>query len=245
MPAENVRRFGGFFEYLKKNLLEFEVARSGCHPSRWEKKGASLFTARNVQSYPELRSVWGRRVRSLSSLGGEVIYYGQVKPLGSARATGESTGERNSHALRQVLARCGRLAARRDDQIMIVLDSVDDKPRREAVHAMSSFMYVRTSPDDVERIVEATMQVESHLYATIQFADWMRGLLGRASHHQYSSSDEHRRVATFRRAGQRWRRRTARVATPRRTRTPAASRSGVELAPVADRSSWRYLSSAA
>jgi hypothetical protein len=49
MPAENVREFGGYFEYIKENLLRFEIERDGAHPRRWEKKGASLFTTKNIE----------------------------------------------------------------------------------------------------------------------------------------------------------------------------------------------------
>ncbi|MCT9870800.1 DUF3800 domain-containing protein [Paenarthrobacter sp. YAF11_1] len=189
MPAENVREFGGYFEYIKENLLRFEIERDGAHPRRWEKKGASLFTTKNIEQYPELTRAFKRLMRKLDKLGGKVIFYGQVKPLGSAKETGESAADRSAHALRQTLRRLSWHAGRLDRDIMIVLDSVDDKPRLEAVSVMASFIY-SNSKTDLRRVVEAPMQVESHLYATIQFADWLCALLGRAAHHQFVENSQ-------------------------------------------------------
>jgi hypothetical protein len=189
MPAENVREFGGYFEYIKENLLRFEIEQAGAHPRRWEKKGASLFTTRNIEQYPELAWAFKRLMRKLERLGGKVVFYGQVKPVGSARETGETASERSAHALRQVLTRLSWHAESLDRNIMIVLDSVDDKPRIEAVSVMASFIYSNGN-NALRRVVEAPMQVESHLYATIQFADWLCALLGRAAHFQFVENSQ-------------------------------------------------------
>lgn len=190
MPAENVRKFGGFFEHIKETLLEFEIQKANAHPRRWEKKGASLFTTRNIVSYPEASHAFRRLMRRLTELDGKIIYYGQVKPLGSEKETGESSSARNAHHLRQSLMRLSTYASDRDTNIMVVLDSVDDKPRLHAVEMMSSFIYSRSSPTDLRRVVESPMQVESHLYATIQFADWVCALLSRTSHHHFVHGSE-------------------------------------------------------
>jgi len=55
MLADEVRCFGTWFFQRKRELLDFETRRSGEHPAVWEKKGASLFTVKNVEKYPELR----------------------------------------------------------------------------------------------------------------------------------------------------------------------------------------------
>lgn len=66
-----------------------------------------------------------------------VIYYGQVKPVGSEKETPESSAERSVHHLRQVLMRLSTYATQRDTNIMGY--STDDKPRRHAVETMSEF----------------------------------------------------------------------------------------------------------
>lgn len=189
MPAENVREFGGYFEHIKETLLKFEIERDGAHPRRWEKKGASLFTTRNVEQYPELSRAFKRLIAKMTKLGGRVVFYGQVKPTGSAKETNESATDRSAHHLRQILTRLSWHAGDLNENIMIVLDSVDDKPRLEAVSVTASFIYSK-SKTDLRRVVEAPMQVESHLYATIQFADWLCALLGRAAHHQFVENSQ-------------------------------------------------------
>ncbi|MDZ7917763.1 MAG: hypothetical protein U5O16_39115 [Rhodococcus sp. (in: high G+C Gram-positive bacteria)] len=69
MPAENVRKFGGFFEHVKETLLEFEIQKANAHPRRWEKKGASLFTTRNIVRYPEASHAFRRLMRRLIDFG--------------------------------------------------------------------------------------------------------------------------------------------------------------------------------
>lgn len=185
MPSQNVRVFGGFFEHIKETLLDFEIKRDGAHPRRWEKKGAALLTTQNVEKYPELTNAVHRLLKRLRDLDGRVIYYGQVKPTGSEKETGESSSDRNAHHLRQILTRLSTYAHNCNSDVMVVLDATDEKPRLDAVAAMSSFIYATSSPPEMKRIVEVPMQVESHLYGTIQFADWMCALLGRMSHCQF------------------------------------------------------------
>mgnify|MGYP005993271151 CR=1 FL=1 len=185
MPAENVRRLGSFFEHMKESLLGFEIRRADAHPRRWEKKGASLFTTKNMELYPEAHRAFKRLLRKLTELDGKVVYYGQVKPIGSEKETGESSSDRNQHHLRQALTRLSSYADSKNTNIMVVLDSTDNKPRIDAVTAMSQFIYARTSPPTLKRIVESPMQVESHLYATIQFADWLCALISRTAHHHF------------------------------------------------------------
>lgn len=52
LPYPQVRRFSTFFFQLKNRLLEFELSRSGELPAKWEKKGSSLYTIRNIEKYP-------------------------------------------------------------------------------------------------------------------------------------------------------------------------------------------------
>ncbi len=110
--------------------------------------------------------------------------------MGSAKETGETASARIAHALRQVLTRLSWHAESLDRNIMIVLDSVDDKPRIEAVSVMASFIYSNGS-NALRRVVEAPMEGrEPPLYATIQFADWLCALLGRAAHFQFVENSQ-------------------------------------------------------
>lgn len=190
IPAQNVRAFGGYFEHIKEKLLAFEIQQAGAHPRRWEKKGASLLTTRNYQAYG--REI-GRALRRLSfrlgQLDGRMIFYGQVKPTGSANETGESASDRSAHALKQTILRLSRYANARDAPIMIFLDAVDAKPRQEAVMSTASFIY-RAHDPVLRRVLEVPMQLESHFYGTTQYADWLCAMLSRASHYHFVPQSE-------------------------------------------------------
>jgi hypothetical protein len=182
MPAENVRAFGGYFEYLKERLLAYEIQRDQAHARRWEKKGASLLRTQNIEKYgSEIRPVLSRLERKLKALGGRLFFYGQVKPIGSAKETGESSSQRSSHALRQAILRLSQYAESLDETILICTDSVDQGPRLDAVMASASFIYGAHTPA-LKRVIEIPMQLESHYYGTTQYADWVCAMLSRSTH---------------------------------------------------------------
>lgn len=76
MPASQVRAFGTWFFKRKRELLDFEIRRSGEHPAVWEKKGSSLYTVTNVKRYPEVRKTTNRLLNKIESVGGRVFYVG-------------------------------------------------------------------------------------------------------------------------------------------------------------------------
>ncbi|QNV39818.1 DUF3800 domain-containing protein [Rothia amarae] len=183
IPAHNVRPLGAFFESVKSNLLAYEIEQSGKHPKRWEKKGASLLTTRNMEKYgDEIRPAMKRLFRKLYRLHGRVVFVGQIKPVGSKAETGESTTDRSNHVLRQIIKEIAGYADSLDEDVLIFLDSVDTKTREESLSVCASFIYASSSTNSVKRVLEAPMQLESHLYGTTQFADWICALLGRSSH---------------------------------------------------------------
>jgi hypothetical protein len=180
LPANRVRDFGAFFQDLKKNLLAFEIQRDGVHPGRWEKKGASLLTTRNVTKYPEVRVAMNRILNRIESSGGKVFFYGQVKPIGGPSEIEETSRHRYDHTMVQGILRA-TAAVLKADNLMMILDEVDDKSRLEALASSAAFMY---SNWRAKQLIEAPLQVESHLYASVQAADWICALLSRISAYQ-------------------------------------------------------------
>ena len=85
LPSEEVRSFGTWFFQRKCELLDFEIKRAGTHPARWEKKGASLYTATNVAQYPELRRFTNRLFNRVNASGGFVFYVGITKRTAPVR----------------------------------------------------------------------------------------------------------------------------------------------------------------
>ena len=76
MPVEEVRAFGTWFFQRKRELLGFEIRRSGKHPAVWEKKGSSLYRVANLRRYPQLRKLTGRLLTRIERAGGRVVYAG-------------------------------------------------------------------------------------------------------------------------------------------------------------------------
>ena len=79
LPSDEVRGFGTWFFQRKCQLLDFEIRRAGKHPSLWEKKGSSLYTATNVSKYRELRVFTNRLFNKIDTLRGFVFYVGLRK----------------------------------------------------------------------------------------------------------------------------------------------------------------------
>ena len=79
LPSERVRDFGTWFFQRKCELLSWEIGNSEEHPARWEKKGSSLYTVRNIEQYPEVRRVTNRLFNKIDALGGFVFYVGVRK----------------------------------------------------------------------------------------------------------------------------------------------------------------------
>ena len=191
IPAHNVRPLGGFFESTKANLLAYEIEKSGKHPQRWEKKGASLLTTKNMVGYGhEIKPALKRIFKKLYQLNGKVVFVGQVKPEGSLAETGEGPFDRSSHVLRQIIKEIAEYADHQNEDVLIFLDSVGTKLREKDLSVSASFIYSSNSPDAVKRVLEAPMQLESHFYGTTQFADWICALLGRTTHYHFVRSSQ-------------------------------------------------------
>ena len=60
------------------------MSTHGEHPAVWEKKGANLFTVRNVTRYRELRVSTNRLLNKIEKLGGFVFYVGIKKTAAPA-----------------------------------------------------------------------------------------------------------------------------------------------------------------
>lgn len=179
LPADRVRDFGSFFQNLKCDLLEWEIAQSGTHPGRWEKKGSALLTTQNIDKYPEVKFALRRILRRIRDDGGRVFFYGQIKPVGAESP--ETSRSRYDHVMIQSIKRLDGNGGRQrqtapSENTLIILDEVDDQSRLDALASASGFMF---GSRDGRHLIEPPMQVESHLYATVQCADWICALLGR------------------------------------------------------------------
>lgn len=171
LPTVKVRKFSTWFYQLKCNLLKFEIARAGIEPYRWEKKGSALFTSHNVVTYPELRRATFRLLNKIWRDGGMVFYVGIQKTHTPAR---HNSKRLYRAVLREAIKRLDQYCSSRNDQFLLVLDI--HSMREEIVEESSIQMF---GPDHRSTLIEPPIQAESHLYQTLQCADWLCGLIGR------------------------------------------------------------------
>lgn len=183
IPADQVREFAIYFYKLKCHLLAWELEHNNPErlpPYRWEKKGAALFTVRNVVAYRSLRRATQRMLRHLGSIGGHMLYVGIVKTEASASTPASSL-------FRTVLVETVRLIDQHCQQdhatFAVLLDEqqAGSDWRELQVEACTNAMF--TGPDKCRALIEPPLQAESHLFQTLQCADWLCGLVGRLAAH--------------------------------------------------------------
>ena len=179
MPAAEVRTFGTWFYQRKRELLDFEIRRSGKHPAVWEKKGSSLYRAANLRRYPGLRRLTSRLLTRIERAGGHVFYAGVRKT-----STPESHDANALYAamLREAIGRIDAYCRDGSDPPARFLLALDEHPRRaELLTAVGRDMYA--GEDARRQLVEPPFHLESHRYQTVQAADWIAALVGRLGAH--------------------------------------------------------------
>lgn len=185
IPADNIRQLSGAFRRIKERGLKAEidakVIAKGRLVERWEKKGAALLTTQNVKKYREVRSMINRVLNTLEKLNAQIIFYGQEKPRGTNEDTGEDERSRYDHAMKQLIQRVNWSLAE-NQRYLMVLDKQGPKERMDIFASSAAFMF---SHQDADKLLEPPLEVESHLYQTVQCADWICALLGRISAYKY------------------------------------------------------------
>jgi Protein of unknown function (DUF3800) len=175
LPDSEVRQFGSWFYQRKCELLRFEIERSGKHAAVWEKKGAALFTTRNIEAYPELTRFTRRFLNRIASSGGNLIYVGVHK---TARPGEHRPMQMYSAVLRESMKRLNQFAATKQATLLILVDQHQE--RDALITEASRAMFNPERP--LSQVIEPPVQVESHRYQTLQAADWICGLIGRLRH---------------------------------------------------------------
>ncbi|MGK8174454.1 DUF3800 domain-containing protein [Aeromonas dhakensis] len=183
LPYYKVRAFSSFFFQLKNHLLSTdlshakanaEAAQQPFHPAKWEKKGASVLTEKNVNRYRETRAAVNRIMNRIRDDEGFAFYVGRQKRPGLEL---DST-RLYLDVMREVIARLDQECSTENNQLMIIIDQHTE--RKKIVETASIEMF---GQHDRRCLIEPPTQVESHLYQTIQCADWLCALYGRLSHH--------------------------------------------------------------
>ncbi len=174
LPATEVRAFATWFFQLKSNLLAWEIKHSGEAAYTWEKKGAQLYTTKNILKYKELRTATNRILNHISRVGGQCVYVGREK-----YSIPEDHDAKSLYlaVLRETIKRIDQFSERKDDQWLLIVDEQEKSQfRKQIVATASTDMF---GPARRIRLIEPPIQAESHLFQTLQCADWICGLVGR------------------------------------------------------------------
>ena len=175
LPSDEVRGFGTWFFQRKRNLLAFEIKRSGKPPALWEKKGASLYTVTNVTRYPELRKFTNRLFNKIEKIGGFVFHVGirKTAPPG-AHNPNRLCARVFLEAIKRIDGFCGDDCESAENFVLLL----DEHEQRSALIAEASrSMYAKH--ERRRHLIEPPFHLESHRYQTLQAADWIAGLVGR------------------------------------------------------------------
>jgi hypothetical protein len=221
IPHNQVRHFATFFFKLKANMLAADIKRSAQHPATWEKKGSEFITTRNIQKYAHIREGLSRLLNELQKCHGNIVYYGREKFQDPADSNSSGLYKTVlSHTIRSI----DELCVRRNAQFMMILDQHSDRIKLLETAAKTMF-----SPENPARcLIEPPFQVESHLYQTIQAADWIATLIGRIQAHQVRPEE----YAGWEWAENYFGRRVASLSTDSRLWRPSAAQKTLKLPPV-------------
>lgn len=178
LPSDKVRAFSTWFYQLKCNLLQFEINQAGVPAYQWEKKGAALYTTENVTKYPELRRATFRLMNRIERDGGIIFYVGLQKTH-----TPETHEPKKLYraVLRESIKRIDQFCSARDAHFQIILDEQNEVDFRAQIVAEAS---VQMFAESRLTMIEPPIQAESHLFQTLQCADWLCGLIGRVGCYQ-------------------------------------------------------------
>ena len=175
LPLDEVRPFATWFFQRKCQLLKYEIGQSGKHPALWEKKGSSLYTAKNVSTYLELRKFTNRLFNKIAKIDGFVFYVGIEK---TAPVADHNPNQLYRSILSEAIKRLDDFCAEDCAPAGNFVLALDEHDQREALITEAS-RNMFGGPQPRRHLVEPPFQLESHRYQTLQAADWIAGLVGR------------------------------------------------------------------
>lgn len=184
IPANEARHFGACFVDQKRALFRKEIEQAK-HPGRWERKGADIFRKQTPELFPQHLRVFDALVNKARKLQGQLFYYADEKPIGTPKQTNVEPAKRETAAMQETLNRIARHAESHGTNVMVMIDQINEKTRAERLPTMYSHILGRAADhQEMRRIIEPPMHVDSQLSANIQFADWIAACVSRAIAYQ-------------------------------------------------------------
>lgn len=187
MPVSEVRQFSTFFFKLKNRLLQWEIQQAqneaqanstDFHVAKWEKKGSSLYTVTNIEKYRELRSATFRLLNHLKRINAFVIYVGIEKIRDVEK---HDANKLYQSIFREIIKRLDQHCEVEQAIFQLLLDESENKNYERLIETAALQMF---GNDPKKYLIEPPVQLKSHLYQTMQAADWMCGLISRLTQYE-------------------------------------------------------------
>lgn len=190
LPEYRAMLFGQEFTRQKRTVFKTELEGVE-NPGAWEKKGADIFRPDTPLRHAYQLRVVNGLVKELARNKGTLFYFASEKSKGTPKQVDTSPQERRNHALKETVNRLARYAQSHSENILIMMDSVQEKERRENVQTMYAHVFARKQVrPEMARVVEPPMHVDSVHSSNIQFADWAASFIGRAIDYQLISDSK-------------------------------------------------------
>lgn len=187
IPEKSSREFGAFFTKNKRELFPDDVAKAE-NPGQYEKKGSDLLYAKVQEDRPQNVRVLASLFSKLDQLGGNLFYYVTEKPCGTPKETNSGPREfvaREKSALQETLNRLARHAEKQNRNVLCMMDQINEKTREQRLPMMYAHIFARgTHHEEMRRIIEPPMHIDSKLSSNVQFADWVCGFIRRCAEYQ-------------------------------------------------------------
>ena len=194
IPSDHVRAMSQCFTEKKRRLFAHLIPIEAT-AGTWERKGSDIFTPVAWDSYRRPIEGFRELVRFLCARGGRLFFYGEEKPLGTAterwgkdsRLQKQGLLEFKWGCLHQALNRLCTYAERHGENLIVIMDTENEKERVVQVQNSYAHVFNRTADPDhgeMRRLIESTMHVDSMLSANVQFADWVAAAVRRAFEYQ-------------------------------------------------------------
>ncbi|WP_237225184.1 DUF3800 domain-containing protein [Rothia nasisuis] len=179
IPEEHAREFGSIFTQQKRNRFKGKAQEQDI--KYLEVKGSELFRGDTPNLHPEHLRFFCSLVNELRSFGGHLFYYVDEKELGTPKQTQLDVEKREADAMKETLNRLARHAESKEQNLLVTIDSINEKQRAQRVARMYQHIFSRSTEfEEMLRLLEAPMHLDSKLSSNIQFADWVAGYLTRA-----------------------------------------------------------------
>lgn len=190
----HAREFGSIFT-AEKRVLFASQHESATNPGVWEVKGSTVFRSKTPDYAPQNIRVFKNLCRHLTRLGGNLFYYVDEKPKGTPKQVGLDKDLVERRAMEEVLNRICTAADDRHENVMFMIDAISEDQRSKRLPNMYAHILGRAADKpEMRRAVEPPMHIDSELSASIQFADWVAAILGRAIEYQLLADDDCRWV---------------------------------------------------